>query len=564
MAVKAKVFLVIGLVLAIAAQVLFYLHPQNIWGELFTAPVVLGSGLFIVAMALWFLGGDASGFHPAPRNYRPPLLLAAILAVAAYMRFEALGSIPDDLSSDMAAYGNLAREYLSGAETRIFSTVTNSQITTIPRVGLLPTVTGMKLGGNNMRGLMTAAAVEGLLSLLALYGLVLLLFESEGLALMATAIMAGNAAHIHYSRIAVYMDPWPWCLGALFFLIHGFKRGRCLSFVVGGFLLGVGLQMYSSGRVMVLVIVALFLHLLVVKRDWLRSSEAGIYLFGLTALIPNLYLIRHFEGLSERWHQIWLFNPGVMTHLTGKYHLTSPFAVLLRQTGLSLLTFNYTIDDSPQFGFHHPMFYPLMAPFVLLGAAVALRRWREPGPAFALLFFSLTLTLGSILTVDAPYWPHLVGILVPTSIFAALAFQMLGSVLPRGVAQAMVAAFLIWITVSSYVLYRREFSQNGRTYTNLGRFINALPKDAVVCSVGFGVPPELAFLAWPRHVVSAKVGVIVQGCSIWIVRPDDTSTVDLLKNRWPNGVLEEHWNRGDLVQRRSRPEFDSFTAVGQN
>jgi hypothetical protein len=415
-----------------------------------------------------------------------------------------------------------------------------------------------------------------MLSLLALYALVRVLFESESLALVATAVSAGNAAHVHFSRIAAYMDPWPFCLWSLVFLVHGLRSRRRIPFAVAGVLLGFGLEMYYSGRVMVFVVVALFAWAFVARRDWVRGSETGWALFGAGALVavgPNLvFFVENFQALNARGREVWVFSPHVLTHLSGVYHVSSPALILLRQVVRSLLTFNYTIDTSTQFGYTHAMFSPVIAPFVVLGLAVALRRWREPGPALALCFWAFTIAFGGFLTVDAPFWPRLVGILAPASIFAALAFQTLGALAARlgpPVRRAIpvaVAMLLMWAALSSYAIYRHDMSQNARTYALIGRFLGSLPRESTACAPQDAFEMrmrELTFLAWPRHtlgVAAAGASLPPEACSTppftWILPPGDGATLARLQEHWPNGVVEAHRTRG------GESVFESFTVPG--
>ena len=212
---------------------------------------------------------------------------------------------------------------------------------------------------------------------------------------------------------------------------------------------------------------------------------------------------------------MWLFGPDVLRHLSGVYHLSSPALILLRQVGRCLLVFNYTMDTSTQFGYTHAMFSPLIAPFVVLGFAVALRRWREPGPALALSFWALTLALGGFLTVDAPFWPRLVGIVAPASIFAGLALQTLAAFLasraPRfaPAIPAALAGLVVWAAVSSYAVYRHDMSENARTYAFIGRYLASLPRDVTACAAEspFEIEiREVAFLAWPRQIGDGEGG----------------------------------------------------------
>ena len=123
-----------------------------------------------------------------------------------------------------------------------------------------------------------------------------------------------------------------------------------------------------------------------------------------------------------------------------------------------------------------------------------------------------------------------------------------------------------WAAISSYAVYRRDMSQNARTYAYIGRFLETLPRDATACAAQDAFEMrmrELTFLAWPRRTVgvrAAEIGAPPEACATppftWILPPGDASTCAHLKARWPDGVLEEHRTRGrELV-------FESFTVPG--
>jgi len=117
------------------------------------------------------------------------------------------------------------------------------------------------------------------------------------------------------------------------------------------------------------------------------------------------------QVLFSRSREVFIFSPGAIDHLLNKYSTTSPFVVLLTQTKLSLLMFNHSSDTSTQFGFPHPMFSSLISPLILLGLGFAVRHWKDANMSFILIWLGLSAVLGSILTIDAPFWPRLVGIL---------------------------------------------------------------------------------------------------------------------------------------------------------
>jgi hypothetical protein len=66
-----------------------------------------------------------------------------------------------------------------------------------------------------------------------------------------------------------------------------------------------------------------------------------------------------------------------------------------------------------------------LSPLIILGIGSALRRKRDAGVVFVSIWIGLMMVLGSIFTVDAPFWPRLVGIIPAGAILAALAIDQI-------------------------------------------------------------------------------------------------------------------------------------------
>ncbi|MDW8268633.1 MAG: glycosyltransferase family 39 protein, partial [Anaerolineae bacterium] len=386
--------------------------------------------LFLVGQVLWPLwhqwGRSAVGAEPSPRWQGHHLaLLALVLAGGFWLRFNRLETIPDDFHGDMASVGLQAREWLAGITPHLF----REGWANIPMKGFLPAALGLKVFGNNLFGLNMSAVIAGMLTLVGLYLLVWRLFDRHRLALLATAVLAINIPHIHFSRLASYMDPWPFHFLGLFAVVDGLRARRPASLALAGLLFGFGLEMYYSGRVLVLLVPPVFAYLLITRREWLRGQAIGYGLLVagvLVALGPSLIYFAQFrEPLVERSRAVWLFYEPVMTHLKGKYGVQSEWEVLWEQLKRSLLMFNQAMDSSTQFGYPRPMFSSLLSPLVVLGFAYSLRHWRHPGLGLNLILLMLIVIVGSALTGDAPFWPRLLGVLPAASLLAALMLDRL-------------------------------------------------------------------------------------------------------------------------------------------
>ncbi len=523
-----------------------------------------GLVLFVAGQVIWPIikrvagpGGERS-----PRfRWRHVAILVAILAAGFWLRFNRLDLIPHDLHGDMASMGIQAREWLASSNWAIF----REGWANIPMKGFLPSALGMWLFGDNLFGLNTSAVIAGMLTLIGTYLLVWRLFDSHRLAALATAVLTINTPHIHFSRLAAYMDPWPFLIFGTFLVVDGLRARRPASFALAGVLYGLGMEMYYSGRVAVVVMVIALLYLLVTRRDWLKGSGAGFALLVvgvLVALGPSLlYFAANREPLVERSRAVWLFYEPVMTHLQGKYNLQTPWQVLLEQARISLLMFNRSIDSSTQFGYPHPMFSSLVSPLVLLGFGYSLRRWRHPGVGLMLVWLLVMLVNGSILTGDAPFWPRLVGILPAAAVLVALVLDRLWAVIVQALPGrrsaavavllgATMAAFIAYAGYQNWTLYYSTVKGNGRSQALIGRYLSTLPPEIAACDFTdpFGLEiRETAFLAYPRTLLDLPPNApdgLVERCPgppfVWIVHPNYRTRLAALAARWPGGRVEEH------------------------
>ena len=518
-------------------------------------------------------------------NWRRGLALVAILTGAAWLRFYLLADIPQDLHGDMASMGLQARAILAGAAPGIF----HQGWADIPMLGFYPSVIGLKLISNSVFGLNFMPAVEGTLTILGLYLLAWRLFDSHRLAALAAAALAVNIPHIHFSRLAAYMDPWPWMLFAILFLAHGLRTRRLWPFPLAGLALGAGLQMYYSGRVMLIILPLTILALLALfwpaARRRARFLLAGASLAVLGALIalgPSLiYFLQHTGPLLERSRSVFLFHPAVMTHLMRKYGVSAPSAVLWQQIKASLLMFNLSHDASTQFGYTGPLFGAALSPLVWLGVGYSLRRWRRPATLFALIWMGAILISGSILTNNAPFWPRLVGILPAAALMIGLSIDAILRALrldkpvpfllyPSASASAILALALGFLLLGqqNWGDYFAFTSNNARPTARIGRYLDALPDDIRACSLSQPYrlnDREAAFLAWPHILVDlppAASGEMLKICPgparVWILSPTDDSQLARVQLQWPQGQVRIHRNSAQ------RPIFASILIADQN
>jgi hypothetical protein len=521
-----------------------------------------GAGLicFILSQVPW--PGFPSSSHPeaeeSPRfHWQNWLVLAIILGVGFWLRFYQIATIPDDFHGDMASHGQVARDFLLGVQHDIFG----FGWTATPTIGFLPAFLTMSVFGDNIFGLQMAAVIGGVFSLLAIYLLTWRLFDSHRLATLTTALVAINIVHIHFSRI-FNMEPWPLANFAIFLLIDGLKGRRPTSFGLAGVCIGFSLLMYTSGRALPFIMAIFFVYAFFTHRSWITQNKWGFVLVVAGVLItmgPALaFYLMNWDTFVQRSREVFLFSPGVLAHLLNKYNTNSPFVVLLTQIKLTLLMFNQTGDSSTQFGFPHPMFSSLVSPLIVLGLGYALRHWKDARITFVLIWLGLVAVMGSILTVDAPFWPRLVGILPAAALLIALALDQileLGRKFLGAQSGVFITALIaIFLMISGYLNWNQYYQyvkESASPSTMTGRFIGSLPPDVTACSITNGPPlnvRETYFLAWPHTLVDIKPDAPdseLDTCSgssiVWVISPENISRLDAIRARWPNGTVLEHY-----------------------
>jgi hypothetical protein len=544
--------LIIGIVIYVISVMLFFTNGENS-----LVRVLWGLGL------VCFILSQLPGKTPHPEAEESPrfewhnwLVLALILVVGFWLRYYQIATIPDDLHGDMASHGQLARDFLLGTKHDIFGF---GWVST-PTIGFLPAFLTMAVFGNNILGLQMAAVIGGVFSLFAIYLLTWRLFNSHRLATLTMALVAINVFHIHFSRI-FNMDPWPLSNFVIFLFIDGLKARRSTSFGLAGVFLGFSLLMYTSARVLPFVIIVFLVYVFLYQRPWLIQNKRGLGLIVIGVIITMgpalIFYLMNWGIFVSRGGEVFIFSPMSMAHLLNKYHTDSPFVVLLTQIKLSLLMFNQTGDTSSQFGYPHPMFHSLISPLILLGLGFALRRWKDASMTFVLIWLGLTAIMGSVLTIDAPFWPRLVGIVTPAAVLIAVAFDQVLQLVRKTIgahagmfAGGLIAILLAAVGYLNWTQYYQTVSHNASAPAMVGRYINRLPPNVTACGLLSG--PQLTvretyFLAWPHNLVDihpdapdSELDTCTGPALVWVISPENIGRLDAIRARWPNGILQEH------------------------
>ena len=121
-----------------------------------------------------------------------------------------------------------------------------------------------------------------------------------------------------------------------------------------------------------------------------------------------------------RLNEISILQPRGLNHELGAYGVSSFGEVLAIQTQKTLEAFNFSGETSLQYGHPAPLLDFWNGALFVVGIGAFAFRVLHPTYLLLSAWLWLTLLLGSVLTVDAPFSPHLTGMLPLLGIYSAL------------------------------------------------------------------------------------------------------------------------------------------------
>jgi hypothetical protein len=280
----------------------------------------------------------------------------------------------------------------------------------------------------------------------------------------------------------------------------------------------------------------------------------------LITLGPMLVVFaRDLDGFMSRTRDVFLFSPHVITHTQGVFRVDTLPEMILEQLRHTVLMFNYYTDTSTQFGFRRPFLDPFTMTLFVLGIGYALFQWRRFGAALMLAWVVLGLLVGCFLTVNAPFWPRLLILLVPTALLPALAIDSIYECLKRGferlgnaaglLVPAALVVVLAVVGVSNWNTYLEEKGKYGTVGTRIGRYLMSQPSSTagylVSKDLGFRTR-EFEFLAPGRLVGDLKPEEVKEDIvrlgepTLLVLTPEQSELVNTLPQIFPGGTAESH------------------------
>jgi hypothetical protein len=251
------------------------------------------------------------------------LLLAVVLAVAAFLRLYKVESLPAGPYYDEAANGILASEIASGVSRPLFiPSYTGKEVLFFYVAAAM-----MKITGATLLGLRLASVLLGVAGVAVAYVMALTFFDADEIddsarltrratALLTATLAATSFWHINMSRYGFRAMSQPLTQALmLLFLWRGLRNGRRLDVVVGGLFCGMTAYTYLASRAVPLALLPLLLGMLLVDRERQRQRAVQAALFVLSALVIfaplGVYFLQHPQAFSVRMSQVSVLDPSV-------------------------------------------------------------------------------------------------------------------------------------------------------------------------------------------------------------------------------------------------------------
>lgn len=411
-----------------------------------------------------------------------PIIL--ILAVATFLRFFRLGSLPPGLHPDEAANG---LDVISMFDSHKFAAIYD---TNGPREALflylqsIPVwvgkITGWAFLNFTPLSLRVAPAIIGVATVFGIYLLGKGLFN-KNVGIFAAAALAVSAWHIQFSRNGFRAIMAPLALIFFFyFFIRAYKNGQTKDYVGAGITLALGFYTYLSFRMTPLVIFALLGYIAVTNKDFYKKNLKKIGILIAVFFIIMAPMIVHFIHVPAD-----IAGRSSTSIFNSDTNGGSPVKALTDNVVKTAEMFNFKGDQN----FRHnvngePMLDIFVGVLMWFGVVISLIRFKKIEYFLLIMWFG-ALSLPELLTSEGiPHALRIVGVIPVVFLWAAIGLDwMLEKIKLKQSMYVGMAAILIVSGAAGFYKYFVQFpsfSESREAYAEnmvqMARDINKQPK----------------------------------------------------------------------------------------
>lgn len=502
------------------------------------------------------------------------IFLLAIFAIAAFFRFYRLSDVPPEMFSDHAEKLWDVYDVLHGDPRIFFPRNTGREAV---QMYLTAAVIGLFNTGYSFLSLKIGTTLTGFLTLPYVYLL------AKELTNRRAALFALFFAGIAYwpnviSRVALRFALYPFFTApALYYLIRGLRYRRLNDFILSGLFLGIGLQGYSTMRIVPLIFVIAVLIFLVHRQSngWRRGGFYGLLILAFMALMAFLPLLRYGVENPESVTYRALTRLGTLERGLPD----DPGKVFLDNTLKTTVMFFWDNGEIWVHSLPHRPALDIVSAALFAGGIILFmvrylrrREWTDLFLLISIPLFMLPSTLSLAFPAENPSLNRTGAAIIPVFICVGYAADMLIKGLskqekrssveetisvrkPGSLAWIVIAVLAFWSTFNNYDLvfrkYQDLFLQSSWNTSELGRVIRnfadsiggenqawviAYPHwvDTRLVGINAGYPQH-DYGIWPDDLPSTEAEKRVK---LFLIKPDDKTGLKALTTLYPQGVYE--------------------------
>jgi 4-amino-4-deoxy-L-arabinose transferase-like glycosyltransferase len=541
----------------ILASGLCYLLSLGLYmgfGETVAVDVLWMAGIGLLIFPFWIQqrGGGEENHIP----YWEWILVIIITLIGFGLRYWNLLEIPSHVDNDIALMGTYGLKLIQTGDYRIIGFSESQHLLSYDQW----IAWSMRLFGQNQYGVVMFSVVFGTLTL----PIVFLLGRELGGRLVgwtAIAFQTISYTHIHFSRILFGSSATFAAVLAFYFFLRGMRTRNPLWFGLAGTVIGLGLLIYDSSRVLPVIALITIGWVWLFQRKVFHANRLNFLVFFFGILIgfgPMLgFSIHDFSAFVGRGNAVMLWTPMVWAHEMVSYHATNAFEVIWGQTWRTFLTLHLTGDGSPHFSLPRPMTSAFTAAMFTIGIGYCLPRLRQNRYILVVLWFVLVFILGGVLTYDPPYWPHLNIVSPAVALIASLGVVGILYTVSKGIGRKgvlLVACLLmgafIWTGITNWQMYINYVQDNAGPKIRISRFISFLPKGYRIYLLSNEFSwNEYAFRFFNKDVSGEDITIdallanhpVIDQPIVFIIFNNAEAVTDL-QRIYPTGKWEEHFN----------------------
>lgn len=558
--------------------------------SLFVQGRVSGGGVPrpFVALLLW---GSAIGLgywslakSPTPqvdakdrvKNRYQGVRIGLILFMAAFgLRIFNLTEHPFMLSGIEASLGLDALGVIQGSLQNPFGTGWLTNPTLPSFIAALP----LRLFGPTTFSARILSPIIGAATVTAIYLFGRKLWDHQ-VGIVAAILLAGSHFHIHYSRLGMHniWDPLL-TLSALGILTLAWQGDGTTAqnrrlWLLGGGLVGLNAYVFTSARLLPIMLVLLFIFAFWLERPLFRTQFHNMIAASLLAFVVALPIILFYNNnpgfLMERANVV-----GILANQSGW------IVDQVSQTGLSqrellqqrlwqgLTAFNAGIDRSPSYRAGIPLLSFGTGMFFAVGMIFMLLEFKQQRFRMLLVWVLVTIIFGGVLLLELPNSHRLLIATPALALIAAVALvsygRLLLNALPddlgarygRYLTQTVVVAAILFVVGDVIYYYGRYPNENqfGDPNTEVADRIGHYLADQPNGTAYFLGPPRI-FIDFPTitYLAQSYKGSInlfnvapnetnfppaQSERQLFIILPERAAELDQIRVQYPNGQLRE-------------------------